>query len=64
MLILEIKSWQKNAGVDVVRNGCGHPGDKVSGWIELIFYADGNSGKLRITLIMFGWLGSKMGMGL
>ena len=44
----------------VVRTGCGHPGHKVhgwmSGWTELTFHADANSGKLRITLIIFGWL--------
>ena len=42
----------------VVRNGCGHPGQKVNGWMkgwtELIFHADANSGKLRSTLIVFG----------
>ena len=52
----------------VVGNDCGHPGHKVNGWMngwsELIFHADANSGKLRITLIVFGWLWSKMDMGL
>ena len=64
MLIPEIKSWQKNFGVDVVRNNCGHPGHKVSELTAVISHADTNSGKLRITLIMFGWLCWKTGMGL
>ena len=68
MLIPEIKNWSKNIGVGVVRNDCGHPGHKVNewmnGWTELIFHDDANSGKLRIALIIFGWLWSKMGMGL
>ena len=58
----------KKYWVGVVRKGCGHPGHKVNGWMngwtELIFHADANSGKLRITLIIFGWLWSKMGRGL
>ena len=68
MLIPEFMSWSKNIEVDVVRNGCGHPGHKVNGWMngwtKLILHADANSGKLRSTLIIFGWLWSKMGMGL
>ena len=68
MLIPEIKSWWKNIGVGVVRNGCGHRGHKVNGWMngwaELIFHVDANSWKLRRTLIILGWLWSKMGMGL
>ena len=43
----------KNIGVGVVINDSDHPGHKVNGWIdgwtELIFHADTNSGKLRIT---------------
>ena len=64
--------WYQKLRVDrkilewcVARNGCGHPGHKVNGWItELIFYADENSRKLRIIdLIIFGgW--SKMDMRL
>ena len=57
----------KKYWVGVVRKGCGHPGHKVNGWMngwtELIFYADTNSGKLRITLIIFGWLVVKNGHG-
>ena len=64
MLIPEIKSWEKNIRVGAVRNASGHPGHKVSGWNEQIFDADVNSGKLRNTLIIFGWLRSKMDMGL
>ena len=65
--------WYQKLRVDrkilewcVARNGCGHPGHKVNGWIiELIFYADENSRKLRIIdLIIFGWLWSKMDMRL
>ena len=67
-MIPEIKGWEKNIGVDVVRNGCGHPVHKVNGWMsewnELIFYVDANSGKLRLTLTIFGRLWSKMGMRL
>ena len=36
----------------------------MNGWTELIFHDDENSGKLRITLIISGWLWSKLGMGL
>ena len=42
MLTTEIKSWLKNTGVGVVKNGCSHPGNMVNGWT-----------KLRITLIVF-----------
>ena len=36
----------------MVRNGCGYPGHKVNGADFL--HGDANSGKLRITLIIFG----------
>ena len=32
MLIPEIKCWNKNIRVGVVRNDCGYPGHKVNGW--------------------------------
>ena len=52
MLITEIKSWWKNIGGGVARNGCGHAGHKVNGWmngsIELDFHVDANKRKLRI----------------
>ena len=69
-----LKCWyqkfkvDKNYWVGVVRNDCGRPDYKVDGWMnewtELIVHADINSGKLKISLINFGWLWSKMGMGL
>ena len=44
----------------VARNGCGHPGHKVNGWvngwIELIFHADANSRKLRIIYFNNFWV--------
>ena len=44
----------------VAINGCGHPGDKVNGWIngwiELIFEADANSRKLRIIYFDNFWV--------
>ena len=50
------KKNQQNIGVGVVRNGCDHPSHKVNEWMnewtELIFHADANSGKLRITYLV------------
>ena len=44
----------------VVRNGCGHPGHKVNGWMngwtELVFHADADSGKLRIIYFNKFWV--------
>ena len=59
--------WVENIGVGLVRNGCGHPGHKVNGWMngwtELIFCMLMQIQE-RITLIIFGRLQSKMGMEL
>ena len=59
--------WYQKLRVDrkilewcVARNGCGHPGHKVNGWvngwIELIFHADANSRKLRIIYFNNFWV--------
>ena len=41
-------------------------GEWINEWLNWAYFlhADANSGKLRITLINFRWLWSKMGMGL
>ena len=59
--------WYQKLRVDrkilewcVARNGCGHPGHKVNGWVngwtELIFHADANSRKLRIIYFNNFWV--------
>ena len=32
----KLKSWQKNIGVVVVRNGCNQPGHKMNGWMNWV----------------------------
>ena len=50
----------------MVKSGCGllGHGTEKSTFLknELINYADTNSGKLKVTLIVFGWAWSKMVM--
>ena len=60
---MEIKIWLKNIWVGVVRNGCGCSGLRTlklavsqKGIIEINwFLVDKNSGKPKVTLIVFGW---------
>ena len=60
----------KNIGADVVRNGCGHYGLRT---VKLAVSQEGinginwflvhkNSGKPKVSLIIFGWWWSKLGM--
>ena len=58
-------------GVVVVRNRCGQSGcrtlkltvtQKCADGVNRFFNTGANSGKLKVALIVFGWLWSKMGM--
>ena len=68
---MEIKSWLKNVGVGMVKNGCGQSGHKTlklavsqEGVNEknLFFACWYNSVKLKVTIIIFGWAWSEMSM--
>ena len=55
---MEIKSWSKNVGVDMVKNGCGPRALKLSlpqeGINRINWSLDENPEKPKVTLIIFG----------
>ena len=67
-ILMEIKSWLKNVGVGLVKNGCDHFGLKLAvsqngiNGINWFWCVDKNSGNPKVTLIIFGWWWSKMGV--
>ena len=56
----------------MIRNGCGQPGDRtlklylkneLMEWTDFLS-AGANSGKLKVILMIFGWMLSKLGMAI
>ena len=54
---MEIRSWLKNAGVSMVKNGCDH---SVLRTLKLAVCQGEMNGKLKVTLAIFRWWWSKM----
>ena len=57
----------------MVRDGCGQPGHRTlkltvsQEWVDRMNWfllAGANSGKLKVILMIFGWMGSKLGVAI
>ena len=68
---MKIKCWLKNFWVGMVKNRCDHFGQgiqrssvsqKQTDRVTWFLHADTNLRKLKVTLIIFWWVWSKMGM--
>ena len=67
------KLIKKDIGVGMVKTGCGHSGlatlklavsEEAIFGINWFLYIDTRSGKLKVSLIIFGWKWSKTGVAL
>ena len=64
----KFNAGQKSLGCALSKYGChqsGHGTLKLTvsqEWIGCLLHAGANSGKLKVALMIFGWVWSKMGM--